>query len=95
MRNRSCHCPRCRARALMGPAILITFGVLWLLQEYLRIRVHETWPVLLIVIGLISYASRTASLEGHVQPWWMGGTQPPPSGQSNPSGTGVDPQVKP
>lgn len=78
----------------MGPTILITLGVLWLLQEYLGIRFHNTWPVLLIVIGVLSFASRTASVEGHIQPWWMGGTSPNP-GQNNPGQTGGDPQVKP
>ncbi len=34
MANRiGCHCPRCTIRGLMGPAVLITIGVLFLLHE--------------------------------------------------------------
>lgn len=78
----------------MGGAILITLGVLFLLEEYRFIPFHRTWPVLLIVIGVLSYAARTASVEGHNQPWWMGGT-PPASGEpDNSSSRGGDQQVK-
>lgn len=66
--NATCHCPRCRARGLMGPAILITIGALFLLDEVGRIRFGETFPILLIVIGVMLYLGRTASIEGHVQP---------------------------
>jgi len=96
VRNRTCHCARCRARGLMGGAILVTLGVLFLFQENWHIDLDHTWPVLLIVIGVLSFASRTASVEGHVQPWWMGGTtSSTPPGQSNSGQTGGDPQVKP
>lgn len=80
----------------MGAAILITLGVLFLIQEFWYIKIDRTIPVLLIVIGLIMYASRTASIEGHVQPSWMPRTyeQTPPA-PNDPSQTGTDPQVKP
>lgn len=94
VRNRSCPCPKCRVRGLTGGAILITLGVLFLIQEYWQEGLGRTWPVLLIVVGLLSYASRTASTKGHIQPWWMGETAPNP-GQNNPGQTGGDPQVKP
>ncbi len=54
--NPYCSCARCRAHGYMGPAVLITMGVLvpagpdgsayWM-------KFHFTWPALLIVIGLI------------------------------------------
>lgn len=101
IRNRYCNCLRCRARGLTGGAILITLGVLFLLQEYRAVPFDDTWPVLLIVIGLFSFASRAASTEGHIQPGWAVG-QPPPPGYNNPqqsgpgSGqTGPGPEVKP
>jgi hypothetical protein len=76
--NRSCQCPRCRVRGLMGPAILITLGVLFLLDQFWVIRFRESSPVLLIVIGLMLYLGRTASTEGHVQPRAAAGAVPPP-----------------
>jgi len=52
----------------MGPVIVVTLGVLLLLAEmrggYFEFR--NTWPVILVVIGLISLASALASGEGHV-----------------------------
>lgn len=78
IRNRGCSCLRCRTRGLMGAAILITLGVLFMLQEYMYIRFERTWPVILLVIGVMSLISRTASTEGHVQPYWIRGAAAPP-----------------
>src|SRR5207302_10793598 len=63
-----CNCPQCAIRGLMGPAILVTLGILFLLDQ-LRggyFSFGNTFPVILIVIGLISLASALASTEGHV-----------------------------
>jgi hypothetical protein len=49
----------------MGPAVLVTLGVLMLLSEFGTIRFHYTWPVLLIVIGLVKVYQTTTSNEGH------------------------------
>lgn len=85
----------------MGPAILVTLGVLFLLEEYGIARFDDTWPVLLIVIGLLSFAARTASIEGHTQPRWFTGLAQrrdhnDPQ-QSGPEGgqPGAGPEVKP
>jgi len=66
---------------LMGPAVLITLGVLFLLNEWRGdyFSFHYTWPVLLIVIGLIKLAESLASSEGH----GATGVQPP-SAPGNP-----------
>jgi hypothetical protein len=66
--NGTCPCARCRARGLMGAAVLITLGVLFLIGEFTYLRFGETFPALLIVIGLVLYMGRSASTEGHVQP---------------------------
>lgn len=62
-----CNCPRCMIRSLMGPAVIITVGVLFLLDQvrggYLDF--WNTWPVILVVIGAISLASNLASTERH------------------------------
>jgi hypothetical protein len=52
----------------MGPVIIVTIGVLFLLAEMRGgfFDFGNTYPVILIVIGLISLASALASSEGHV-----------------------------
>jgi hypothetical protein len=76
--NEKCQCPRCRARGLMGAAVLITLGVLFLLAELHIARFGEAFPALLIVIGLVLYLGRSASTEGHIQPVNPVGAIPPP-----------------
>jgi hypothetical protein len=51
----------------MGPAIVITVGVLFLLQENGVAWFGQTWPVLLLVIGGFIFMSQSASTEGHVE----------------------------
>ena len=64
-----CHCQRCTVRGLMGPAILITIGVLFLLHQlhggYFDFT--NTWPVILVVIGMVQLASAFAPRDGHVE----------------------------
>lgn len=63
-----CHCRSCTIRSLMGPAVVITIGLLFLLNEVHggRFGFGETWPVILIVIGLIKLASSLAPSDGHI-----------------------------
>lgn len=91
--NRACPCPRCRAKGLMGAAILITLGVLFLLNEFWIFRFDQTFPVLLIVIGVVMYLGRSASTEGHIEPYrpQPPGSMPPPPPVANPQG----PEVRP
>ena len=51
---------------MMGPAILVTVGVLQLLDEATRWGWDRSWPMLLIVIGAVLVLRKTASAEGHV-----------------------------
>jgi len=54
--NPSCGCARCRAHGFIGPAVLITIGVLFLLDQMTHaywLNFGRTWPALLIVIGLV------------------------------------------
>jgi hypothetical protein len=66
-----CHCSQCTIRGFLGPAVVVTLGVLFLLDQlrdgYLSLG-HTFLPVILIVIGAISLASALASTEGHVSP---------------------------
>jgi hypothetical protein len=69
MSNRfGCRCPRCTIRGLMGPAVLITIGVLFLLHEVRgdMFDFSNTYPFILIVIGAILLASSMAPMTGHV-----------------------------
>ncbi|HSK45521.1 MAG TPA: hypothetical protein VLA83_16715 [Candidatus Binatia bacterium] len=79
IRNRNCQCTRCRAHGLMGAAVLITLGVLFLLDSYGVVRFNETFPILFLVIGGVLLVSHTGSTEGHIQPGWTQGyvAQPP------------------
>jgi hypothetical protein len=66
---------------MMGPAILITLGILFLLHQVRggQFDFGNTWPVLLVVIGLLLLASSMAPREGHVEPAPPIATQPPPA----------------
>jgi hypothetical protein len=59
----------------MGPAILITIGVLFLIErsswDY---GFSRTWPIILLVIGAVKLGESLASTEGHIGPQ---GPQPP------------------
>ncbi len=63
-----CACRRCTIRSLMGPAIIITVGVLFLLDQMRggNLSFENTYPLILIVIGVISLAAAASSTEGHV-----------------------------
>jgi len=80
-----CHCARCTIRGLMGPAVVITIGVLFLLQEmrggYLGF--DNTYPLILVVIGAILLASSMAPSEGHIAEV---APPPPPPAPGSPTG---------
>jgi Domain of unknown function (DUF5668) len=65
-------------RSIKGPIILITVGVLFALQSFNIYGFDQTWPVLLIVIGLLSLLGRTSSPQGPAQPP-NPGVPPPPN----------------
>jgi len=75
-----CSCRRCTIRSLMGPAIIITIGVLFLLSEVRggSLDFSNTYPVILIVIGAVSLASALAPTEGHVSSSITPAVLPPP-----------------
>ena len=65
----NCRCDRCRIRGLTGPAVLITIGVLFLIHQSAwgwDWGIGRTWPVILLVIGLVKLAEAMASTEGHI-----------------------------
>ncbi len=46
-------------RAIRGPITLITLGVLFALNNFTQYHFEQTWPVLLIVFGLLSLVRRS------------------------------------
>jgi hypothetical protein len=79
--NPACGCARCRAHGFMGPAVLITLGVLFLLDQMVQVYWMDfgrTWPALLIVIGLIMFLQHNAPATGHVPREYMGYPQAQP-----------------
>jgi hypothetical protein len=72
----------------MGPAILVTLGVLFLLDNTSDVGFGKTWPALLLVIGVVKLVQSNASYTGHVGPLPPGPggfppTPPPPAGFTN------------
>ena len=78
VRNRACGCQRCMAWDLMGAAVLITLGVLFLLSAWAHIRFHNTFPVLLIVIGVVLFLRSSAPTTGHIPPGAAAAVPPAP-----------------
>jgi hypothetical protein len=82
--NNRCSCQRCTVRSLRGPAVLITVGILFLLDQMRGdyFSFHNTWPVILIVLGLVSLACSLAPMDGHIAPAppVAPGAPPPPPG---------------
>jgi ABC-type spermidine/putrescine transport system permease subunit II len=80
-----CTCLRCSIRNLMGPAVVTTIGVLFLLSELGNGYFHigHTYPVLFIVMGAILLASSLASMDGHVETAVQ--PMPPPANPAPPA----------
>jgi len=85
-----CSCQSCTIRSFVGPAVVIALGVLLLLSEVRGgiFYFGNTWPVILVVIGILHLASSMASREGHVAPLPPQSAPPappaPPPPASNP-----------
>jgi len=79
--NPNCRCARCRLRGMMAPAVLISLGVLFLLDNFGVRGFHDTWPLLLIVIGVVKVLQYTAPTDGHIP---IGGYIPAPQAWTPP-----------
>lgn len=47
-------------RRMMGPALITTIGILFLLQELHVAYFHRTWPIILLVIGAVKLVQSSA-----------------------------------
>jgi hypothetical protein len=89
-RNQTCYCTRCRSRGLMGPAVLITLGVLFMLSEFGVAHFERTWPILLIVIGLVKVLAGNRDTTGHMDVIAPAPPGAPPAPTQNPEPRQVD-----
>ena len=60
-------------RSITGPVILITVGVLFLIDKFTQFGFQQTWPVLLIVIGILKLLGGRRRRDSYVPP------PPPPA----------------
>lgn len=74
-----CQCARCRSSRLMGPAVLVTIGFLFLFETLGDVSFARTWPILLLVIGGVKLFQNSASTEGHFAPPQVPIIEAPPS----------------
>jgi hypothetical protein len=95
--RRTCECGRCTTRWLMGPAMVLTTGILFLLDSMDIAEVHRTWPAWILVVGVVKLLQSSASSAGHVGPLPPGppsAVPPPPSSPSNPGPTSSSGEVR-
>jgi hypothetical protein len=89
-------------RAVKGPVMLITVGVLFALDNFTPFSFSRTWPVLLVVAGILNLGKGIAPVQGRSQYKAQWGpprppsppTPPPPAGTSN-DPTGGTPTTPP
>ena len=60
-----CTCERCRAQSLMGPAILITIGVIAMIDSFRHVGPLGYAGGILLVVGGVKLFREGASSEGH------------------------------
>lgn len=65
-------------RAIRGPVLLIALGVLLLLQRFSDFGFHRSWPILVILFGVLKLAERAVLHAGPT----AGPGQAPPAGGS-------------
>jgi len=70
-----CTCARCRTRWLMGPAMVVTTGILFLLHTMDIADLDRTWPAWILVVGVVKLLQSSSSSAGHIGPLPPG---PPP-----------------
>ncbi len=86
----SCGCGRCVTRCMMGPALVLTTGILFMLQSTGIADIDRTWPAWILVVGVVKLLQSSASSAGHVGPLppappGVGVAPPSPSAFSNPA----------
>ena len=62
----ACTCDRCKMRCIMWPAVMVTVGVLFLMDNLHGPSFERTWPLILLVIGAVKLLQSNASDAGHI-----------------------------
>ena len=75
-------------RAIRGPILLITFGTLTALNHTNRLDFERSWPVLIIVYGVLKLAERMVGRPEPIPP-------PPPSWNPPSAGYPTEPSYTP
>jgi hypothetical protein len=83
--HRICGCGRCSTRWLMGPAMVLTTGILFLFHSMNIADLDRTWPAWILVVGIVKLLQSSASSTGHVGPLPPGPPAATPPPTSNPS----------
>jgi hypothetical protein len=87
--HRICGCGRCTTRWLMGPAMVLTTGILLLFHTMGIADLDRTWPAWILVVGIVKLVQSSASSTGHIgppPPPVVGSVPPaPPVASSDPS----------
>jgi hypothetical protein len=81
-------------RAIKGPVMMITVGALFALDSFTPLSFSRTWPVLLVIAGLLSFgrrSSRTGPLRGKYQYRAQWGPPRPPTPPPPPRPTAPPP----
>jgi hypothetical protein len=81
----------------MGPAMLLTIGMLFLLQSLNVASFDRTWPAILLVVGVVKLLQSNASSAGHVgppAPPAIGPMPPPPPVPSSDPGATPSGEVR-
>jgi hypothetical protein len=73
------------AHAIRGPLTLITLGVLFALNNFTPYGFDKTWPVLLIVFGLLTLVGRGTAQVPPPAPETPGAAPPPPYSYTPPA----------
>jgi Domain of unknown function (DUF5668)/B-box zinc finger len=97
--SQTCTCGRCSTRYLMGPAMVLTTGILFLLQSIDIAQIDRTWPAWILVVGVVKLVQSSASSAGHIGP--LPGAPPavappapaPPPSTPNPEATSSSGEV--
>jgi hypothetical protein len=48
-------------QAIRGPVLLITLGILFAIHQAGGLPIYRTWPLLIIVVGVMKLMERTAA----------------------------------
>ena len=87
--RRICGCGRCSTRWLMGPAMVLTTGILFLFHTMNIADLDRTWPAWILAVGIVKLLQSSASSAGHIGPLPPAPpavASPPPPASSSSSG---------